>query len=95
MRINNKTYKINKEAKTGTEITCPVCGTKFIKKQYSQAFCCTQCKDSFWNKRGDRHKDPNYYSKYNQGHPERLNRIDIYPDEDDSWTLCDNPILGI
>lgn len=47
MRTNNKTYKINKEAKTGAEITCPVCGTKFIKKQYSQAFCCTQYKDSF------------------------------------------------
>ena len=68
---------------------------KIIKKQYSQAFCCTQCKDSFWNKRGDRHKDPNYYSKYNQEHPERLNRIDIYTDEDDSWMLCENPILGI
>lgn len=44
---------------------------------------------------GDRHKDPDYYSRYNQEHPERLNRIEIYPDEDDSWMFCENSILGI
>lgn len=31
-------YEANKSAKVGTEITCPICGTKFIKRQYSQHF---------------------------------------------------------
>lgn len=48
-------YKINKEAKIGEIIECPICHTKFAKRQYSQAFCSTSCKDRFWNSKGDRH----------------------------------------
>lgn len=49
-------YRINKEAKVGETIECPVCHTKFTKRQYSQAFCCGQCKDKFHNMRcKDRH----------------------------------------
>ena len=48
-------YKINKEAKVGEIIECVICHTKFTKRQYSQAFCSTSCKDRFWNSRGDRH----------------------------------------
>lgn len=48
-------YKINKESKCGEVIECPVCHTKFTKKQYSQAFCCSRCKDKYWNDKGDRH----------------------------------------
>ena len=49
-------YKTNKEAKVGEEIECPICHTKFVKRQYSQAFCCIKCKDKFHNmKSGDRH----------------------------------------
>lgn len=48
-------YKTNKAAKVGETIECPVCHRKFTKRQYSQAFCCTQCKDKFWNSKGDRH----------------------------------------
>lgn len=48
-------YKINKEAKVGEIIECPICHTKFAKRQYSQAFCTTSCKDRFWNSKGDRH----------------------------------------
>ncbi|MEE0936497.1 MAG: hypothetical protein UIG52_00545 [Bacteroidales bacterium] len=44
-------YENNKRAKVGIEITCPICGTKFIKRQYSQAFCCSKCKGAFWNAR--------------------------------------------
>ena len=67
-------YLQNKEAKTGETIKCPICGEVFIKKQYAQAFCCKKCKDSYWNTSNqDRHKDKNYYHKYNQSHPERLN----------------------
>lgn len=66
-------YELNKAAKVGEQITCPVCGTVFNKKQYSQAFCCKECKDSYWNKKGDRHKE-GYYSDYNMKHPERLER---------------------
>ena len=49
-------YKDNKNAKVGTIIECPICHTKFKKTQYSQAFCCTKCKDKFHNRYdGDRH----------------------------------------
>ena len=73
MKKNNKQDKLyfyNKEAAVGDSITCPVCNTTFTKKQYSQAFCCKDCKDKFWNKRGDRHKE-GYYREYNEKHPER------------------------
>ena len=64
-------YNQNKKAKVGEEIICPICGKTFTKKQWQQAFCCGACKDKYWNDKGDRHADPNYYSKYNQKHPER------------------------
>lgn len=40
---------LNKKSKVGSMITCPVCGKRFFKKQYSQSFCSLHCKDSFWN----------------------------------------------
>lgn len=53
----NNAYTINKNAKVGETITCPICGETFIKKQYSQAFCSLKCKNTYWNKtKGDRHK---------------------------------------
>jgi ribosomal protein L37AE/L43A len=68
-------YLQNKEAKTGETIKCPICGEVFIKKQYSQAFCCKECKGYYRNAaKPDRHKDKNYNHKYNQSHPERLDR---------------------
>lgn len=73
----NQQYKANKQAKTGETIICPVCGEAFVKKQYSQAFCCGECKDKFWNKKGDRHR-AGYHREYNKKHPERIERwIDI------------------
>ena len=42
----NQQYKANKEAKVGETIICPVCGRAFVKKQYSQAFCDSTCKDN-------------------------------------------------
>lgn len=52
MKIRER-YKLNKEAKVGTECTCPSCNTKFIKTNYQQAFCKskvgTKCKDKYWN----------------------------------------------
>lgn len=52
-------YKINKDTKVGTEIKCagPLCTKKFIKKSYQQAFCCTKCKDQFWNRRQFKYGD--------------------------------------
>ena len=70
-------YSKNKEAKCGETIECPVCHKMFVKKQWQQAFCCTQHKDKYWNQKGDRHKDPNYYRNYNMEHPERLAWLDL------------------
>lgn len=70
----NQQYKANKEAKVGETIICPVCGRAFVKKQYSQAFCDSTCKDNFWNKRGDRHRK-GYHREYNKKHPERIARL--------------------
>lgn len=74
-------YLTNKETKVGNEIICPICGTHFIKKQWQQAFCTNTCKNEYWNAKGDRHKDKNYYHNYNVKHPHRLERIGIYKDE--------------
>lgn len=69
-------YFANKSAKVKDELVCPICGSKFIKKQYAQAFCCAGCKDKFWNKKcSNRHKNPNYHHDYNMKHPERILRM--------------------
>jgi hypothetical protein len=53
-----KRYDLNKAAKVGQMICCPVCGKEFIKKQYSQAFCCLGCKDRYHNTiKGNKHKE--------------------------------------
>ena len=70
-------YEANKKAKVGTDIICPICGTKFVKRQYSQAFCCGRCKDAYWNAKGDRHS-VGYYEKYDNKHPERKLRKALY-----------------
>lgn len=50
-------YQSNKNAKVGETIVCPMCGKEFVKKQYSQAFCCGTCKDAYWNEsNGSRRK---------------------------------------
>lgn len=67
-------YEENKAAKVGTEIICPTCGKHFVKKQYSQAFCCGQCKDKYWNTMGDRHKGPKEAVKKQQ--PDRPSDIE-------------------
>ena len=71
------TYETNKKAKVGDEIVCPICSQKFVKRQYSQAFCCGSCKDAFWNAKGDRHSVW-YYEKYDNKHPERKLRRALY-----------------
>ena len=45
----NSIYLQNKKSKVGSMITCPICGKRFFKKQYSQAFCSLHCKDVYWN----------------------------------------------
>ena len=66
----NKQYLYNKKSHVGTNLICPICGISFVKKQYSQAFCCNECKNKFWNKKGDRHR-AGYYAEYNEKHPDR------------------------
>ena len=71
--IKTELYSYNKDAKVGTTLICPICCENFTKRQYSQAFCCSECRNEYWNKNGDRHSK-GYYTKYNKEHPERLNR---------------------
>ena len=77
MTKRQQTYKANKQAKVGMMITCPVCGDVFKKRQYSQAFCCGQCKDAYWNAKGDRHA-AGYYEEYDAKSPERMKRRKLY-----------------
>lgn len=70
-------YDLNKSAKVGTEIVCPICGKSFIKRQYSQAFCDSKCKDAYWNAKKDRHR-AGYYEEYDNKHPERKLRRALY-----------------
>lgn len=70
-------YLANKQAKVGENITCPVCGSAFTKKQYSQAFCCGKCKDTYWNAKGDRHA-VGYYEEYDAKSVERTMRRRLY-----------------
>ena len=73
MTKRQETYLNNKSAKVGDMITCPMCGEVFKKRQYSQAFCCGGCKDSYWNNKKDRHRT-GYYTDYDMLHPERIER---------------------
>lgn len=77
MTKRKETYLANKKAKVGERIACPVCGELFTKKQYSQAFCCGECKDTFWNAKGDRHRS-GYYEDYDAKRPERQKRRRLY-----------------
>lgn len=65
------TYELNKTLKVKDECICLVCGDKFIKKQWQQAFCSNDCKNTYWNNKKDRHSKY-YYELYNQKHLERL-----------------------
>lgn len=74
---HNLLYKLGKEAKVGDTISCANCRKTMVKVQWANVFCCPACKDAYWNKKGDRHKDDEYYKKYNMKHPDRLLRIGI------------------
>ena len=42
-------YDENAKKKVGKIIQCPGCARLFLKKTYHQKFCCTRCKDYYWN----------------------------------------------
>lgn len=71
-------YDINKAAKVGETLNCPTCQSLFVKKSYQQAFCCTECKDKWWN---TKRKNNGYFRRYNIENPERLERVGINLDE--------------
>ena len=87
MKKNAKRYDINKQAKVGEEIICPVCGSHFVKRSYQQAFCCILCKDKYNNQR---RKDNGYFKRYNLAHPERLERAGISTEFDADICLGDD-----
>lgn len=70
-------YTANKAAKVCDTIICPICGAEFVKRQYSQAFCCSECKDEFWNAKGDRHR-PGYYEDYDNKSLDRRMRRELF-----------------
>ena len=80
-----KRYDLNKQASVGDELVCPVCGNKFTKKSYQQAFCSTFCKDKYWNQK---RKGNGYFKRYNMDHPERLERIGIDLDSERYLDMC-------
>lgn len=71
--IKEKQYKTNKDTKVGCYIICPICGKEVIKIQYAQVFCSNECKNAYWNKKGDRHHK-GYHTNYNKVHKSRLER---------------------
>lgn len=77
MTQRKKAYITNKGKKIGDKCICPICGKEFIKKSYAHAFCCTKCKDAFWNAKKDRHR-VGYYTEYDNAHPERKIRRALY-----------------
>ena len=77
MTQRKKAYITNKGKKIGDKCICPICGKEFIKKTYAHAFCCTKCKDAFWNAKKDRHR-AGYYEEYDNKHPERKIRRALY-----------------
>ena len=66
-------YKANKSTKVGAFIVCPICGKQIIKTHYAQAFCSNECKNTYWNNKGDRHSK-GYHTNYNKAHKSRLER---------------------
>ena len=55
MKINTR-IKLNREAKVGSTIVCPMCGESFRKNSYQHTYCSLQCKDKRHNQLNpDRH----------------------------------------
>ena len=71
--IKEKQYRVNKDTKVGCYIICPICGKQVIKTQYAQAFCSNECKNAYWNGKGDRYRK-GYHANYNKTHKSRLER---------------------
>lgn len=44
-----KLHKAAADSAVGSVITCPACGDTFIKKTYQHKFCCTECRERYWN----------------------------------------------
>lgn len=70
------TYNTNKGIKVGGKCICPICGKVFVKVQYSQAFCCNDCKVKYHNDK-QRGKRNGYHRRYNMMHRERYDRVGI------------------
>lgn len=89
-------YSLNKAAKVGEELSCPSCGTVFIKSSYQQVFCKSRggtiCKDKYWNtvtpqKRCNTTRISPASAKFMEN---RLQYIDYDYDDDPSWDAHKN-----
>ena len=90
---NKIQYQKNKDAKVGTECSCPSCSTKFIKASYQQAFCKSKsgtiCKDAYWNqvdpkKRNNTTRISPASQRWLNKQAEHRERYNDY-DDDPSW----------
>ena len=69
-----KLVRANKGVDIGANCLCPVCKTNFIKSQYSQVFCCSHCRVTYYNRK-QKGKRNAYHREYNKKHPHRILRI--------------------
>ena len=78
MKVKDR-IALNRNAKTGESIICPICRKEFVKKSYQHTFCSLACKDKRHNMiNSDRHSDPDYYEKYNIRNGRTLNISHLY-----------------
>lgn len=83
-------YAANKNAKVGDTVTCPSCGTMFVKKHYQQIFCKTKqgtvCKDNYWN-----NVTPNKRNNTTRISPASRAWMDKQAERREDWDYDDDP----
>jgi hypothetical protein len=96
-------YEIAKQAEVGESVTCPSCGTVFIKTTSKQAFCRSKggrvCKDKYWNtviptKRNNRTRispaSRAFMELRRQKNEKRAMMEDYDPGDSEYWDNSDN-----
>lgn len=61
--VMKQVYDVNTKKKVGETIKCPSCPKRVKKKSYQQKFCCTKCKDFYWNSAPRRIERTRFYNE--------------------------------